>query len=108
MAISNNKLDLINKCVNTPLFCFISGIANVKYQSIDHFSFIPYFILVLSGMFVGQIAYSKNRRNFNLSILDKKYKKNNVLKLLAYIGQKSLTIYIIHWAILYYLIRITS
>ena len=88
-----------------PFFCFITGIENVKYQSIDHFALIPFFTIVLCGMLLGNNLYDNNTRQFELGSLEK-YVDSNLAKLLAYIGQNSLYIYIAHWIVLYQIVKI--
>jgi len=94
-----------SKCYDIPLFCFISGIGNLQYQSIDHFPFIQFFIKVLLGMFIGDNLYDNQNRTMDLSLLDTYFKKSIVLKSIAYLGKHSLSIYIIHWIILYSYIK---
>ena len=100
--INNNPTLLYNKCLNTPLICFITGFANINYNSIDHFNFIPFFSIVLAGMFIGQHIYTNGNRQIDLSELDKltESKKNKTLNTLSYISKNTIPIYVIHWIIL--------
>ncbi len=97
-----------SKCYDIPLFCFISGIGNVKYQSIDHFPFIQFFLKVLAGMFIGENLYGIQNRTIDLSQFDTYFKKSTLLKPIAYLGKHSLSIYIIHWIILYSYVKLTE
>lgn len=47
--------NFMNLCSKNPLMCFISGIMNTKYNSLDHFSLIPYLGVFLLG---GGIAFT--------------------------------------------------
>lgn len=107
--ITNNTSLLYTKCLATPLFCFITGFANINYSSIDHFNFIPFFSIVLAGMFIGQQIYTNGYRQINLSNLDKlsESKKNNTLNTLSYISKNSIPIYVIHWTILIAIVLIS-
>ena len=97
-----------SKCYDIPLFCFISGIGNVHYQSIDHFPFIHFFTKVLLGMFIGENLYSIKDRNIDLVQFDTYFKKSTILKSIAYLGKHSLSIYIIHWILLYSYVKLTE
>lgn len=97
-----------SKCYDIPLFCFISGIGNVNYQSIDHFPFIQFFTKVLLGMFIGENLYSIKDRNIDLVQFDTYFKKSVILKSIAYLGKHSLSIYIIHWILLYSYVKLTE
>ena len=63
MALISISTFLINNpvmnslCNTSPLFCFIMGLNTLNYKSIDHFSIIPYFFIVLFGIFVGNKYY---------------------------------------------------
>lgn len=97
-----------SKCYDIPLICFISGIGNVKYQSIDHFPFIQFFMKVLVGMFIGENIYNINIRDQDSSKLNNFLETNFLLKIIRFFGKNSLYIYIIHWIILYSYIKITE
>lgn len=89
-----------NKCHNAPFLCFISGAANIKYSSLDHFSIIPYFALVCLGIFVGHSVYKDGERNFNLNTTSAE--ENIIGKGVAIIGKHSFKIYFLHYIILYF------
>lgn len=96
--IIDNHLDkLFSICKDNIFGCFILG-ANFKYSSIDHFSFIPNFITILLGILFGQIFYKNDNNNKFKNI------KNKPLEL---IGKESLRIYMLHWVILYLIIKNT-
>jgi len=102
--IVNHKSEFVEVCQNNKQICFILGIFNY-YSSIDHFSFIPFFLTVLFGMGFGQLIYSKDgKRNINIKQLDRAYKKSPLLKSLGYVGKQSLNIYLVHFIVIYYLL----
>ena len=97
--VENNKEKLSYLCVNTKNLCFNLGLFNY-FNSIDHFSFIPFFIYVLLGIKTGQIVYPK--------LVSPLYIKDTVVsKGLSYIGKHSLNIYLVHWIIIYILLVLT-
>ena len=102
-----NNSKYYTQCMETPIFCFITGIKNVKYNSIDHFAIIPFFTIVLCGMYVGSNLYDNNKRNFNIGKLQKII-DSNLGQLLSLIGKYSLYIYIVHWVILYQIVKMIN
>jgi len=102
-------------CSNNPFFCFVSGILNIKYNSIDHFSIIPFLGVFSLGIVFAHILYKIKDGNKNiekndnntpkltrkykfLGILDK-YKDNVIVKNICWLGQRSLEIYVIHFVL---------
>lgn len=69
-----------------------AGLMPANFDSVDYFPVFPWFGLVLLGLSVGNIMYSKNGRNFKL------YDFSNfpAVKFLCYLGKNSLLIYLIH------------
>lgn len=104
LIISNlgSQLDF-SKCHQFPMTCFISGIYNVKYNSLDHFPLIPYLFYVFIGIFIGHILYNKFKRNFDEQLLER-FKNNKLLKLIAVLGKYSFLIYIIHFPLFYFIL----
>lgn len=102
-VLKTNKYDILNKCYNSPLFCFVTGLANTQYDSIDHFSILPYFMFVLIGILLGHTYFDKGQRQIKL--LENKEPNNLATNIIKKIGQNSIAIYIIHWFIIYYLIK---
>ncbi len=94
---------LYDNCLKIPLICFVTGLYNVKYSSLDHFPLIPYLTFVFLGMFMGNLLYKKGNRNFDGEIIDK-LQENSLLKMLSFLGKRSLQIYFIHFPILYFLL----
>jgi uncharacterized membrane protein len=83
------------------------GFVPVNYTSLDYFPILPWFGVVLFGMFWAQLFYKDSKRLFVFNA-----KNNNfATKSLAYLGKKSLIIYLIHQPILFlvfYLIKLLN
>ena len=112
-------------CEKNPFMCFISGIMNLKYDSLDHFSLIPYLGYFLLGSAIAFTCYKiKNvenelsqevNYNYNyddngrkieaLGFLDK-YQDNPIVKGLAWVGKRSMMFYVVHFTILYCIFKI--
>ena len=82
------------RSIPSPL-AFISGFYNDKYLAVDHFTILPWIILICIGVFIGH-NLSTNDINTPKYLVD-----NPVSDVLKNIGKKSLEIYAVHWAILY-------
>lgn len=96
--INNYHNQIYQVCRNNLFGCFILG-ANYKYSAIDHFALIPNMITLLSGIGFGQTFYQKDS-----NLISTTFEKVN-FKLLNYLGRESLKIYMIHWVILYILLK---
>jgi len=109
-------------CGRNPFMCFISGIMNLKYDSLDHFSLIPYLGYFLLGSAIAFTCYKiknveneYNDENYDsddngrkikvLGLLDK-YQDNPIVKGFAWIGKRSMMFYIVHFTILYCIFKI--
>lgn len=114
-------------CEKNPFMCFISGIMNLKYDSLDHFSLIPYLGYFLLGSAIAftcykiknvenDLSHESNNNNYNdnndtgrkiegLGFLDK-YQDNPIVKGLAWIGKRSMLFYVVHFTILYCIFKI--
>lgn len=92
-------------CNNAPIFCFVSGIYNVRFSSLDHFSIIPFLGLVSFGIFIGNMIYSRGRRKFLSRERSKKmdtfFEENTLAKNLALFGKYSFEIYFVHFVVFY-------
>lgn len=95
-------------CHNTPILCFITGVFNVKFSSLDHFSLIPYLGLITFGIFVGGMLYTDNDRKF---IKKKKNNKefdesqdNNLVNNVSLLGKHSFMVYFVHFIAFYLLL----
>lgn len=116
-------------CEKNPFMCFISGIMNLKYDSLDHFSLIPYLGYFLLGSAIAFTCYKiknvenelRQEVNYNynydgtyddngrkieaLGFLDK-YQDNPIVKGLAWVGKRSMMFYVVHFTILYCIFKI--
>jgi uncharacterized membrane protein len=124
-SFKNKFLDV---CEKNPAACFIGGIMNLKYNSLDHFGLIPYLGYFLLGSAIAFTCYKiKNvenelddlnqHDNINensdengrkvgiLGILDN-YSHNPIIKGLAWVGRRSMMWYIVHFTILYCIFKI--
>ena len=91
-------------CWKFPMLCFISGIKNIKYSSLDHFSIIPYFSIICLGILIGNLIYNKGKER-NVSILNKMdNNKNIIIRSFAVLGKYSLQIYFVHILIIYFIL----
>jgi len=73
------------------------GFVPVGYQAVDYFPLIPWFGLVLVGVFLGRTLYAGNRRRLPLADLSAFLP----VKGLQWLGQRSLPIYLLHQIVLY-------
>lgn len=76
---------------------FISGFYNRKYSSIDHFSLIPWIILISTGILLGHHLKENPIHLPDVMI------NNQVSNMLKITGKYSLEIYAIHWIVLYFI-----
>ena len=103
----SNRIKLYSSvaCKNAPLFCFISGIYNVKFSSLDHFSIIPFYGLVTFGIFVGNMLYNSSNRKFlnnkKSREFDENFENDNLAKNMSLLGKYSFEIYFVHFVVFY-------
>ncbi|MEM0360323.1 MAG: heparan-alpha-glucosaminide N-acetyltransferase [Candidatus Diapherotrites archaeon] len=64
------------------------------FYSLDYYPLLPWFGIVLFGIFVGKEAYPSGKRNFKKSIEPKP------LRFLSFLGRHSLAIYLLHQPII--------
>ena len=67
-----------------------------SFYSLDYFPILPWFGLVLIGIFVGNRYYMGSKRRFKL----KDFSKNKCVKHLSFMGKHSLIIYFLHQPVL--------
>jgi uncharacterized membrane protein len=72
------------------------GLMPKNFFTIDYYPLLPWYGIILIGIFVGNIIYPKNKCLFNIS----DFSNNKIIKGLSYIGKHSLLIYLIHQPIL--------
>jgi|TARA_Y100000310_G_C20682853_1_gene817077 uncharacterized membrane protein len=72
------------------------GFMPIKFDSVDYFSILPWFGVVLVGIAFGNLLYSGYKRQFSLPDLS----KNPIVKVFSFLGRHSLLIYLLHQPIL--------
>ncbi len=80
------------------------GFMPAGYQSVDYFPLIPWFGLVLIGLFLGRTLYVDNHRRLPLPDLSRFLP----VKALQWLGQRSLPIYLLHQIVLYALFVVAT
>lgn len=68
------------------------GIKPYGFYTLDYFPLIPWFGVVLIGVFTGNTLYHDNKRTFRICDC----KESRVIKFLSFMGKKSLLIYLLH------------
>lgn len=103
LSVTKIKYKFLNFCSKSPLFCFIMGIFNVKYNSMDHFSIIPYLGYFSLGIGLAYVLYNVKQKSRKFSFLGfiEKYKNNKIIKMISWLGKNSLSIYTIHFLALW-------
>jgi uncharacterized membrane protein len=102
---------LRSSCQNLPLVCFITGLFNVKYTSLDYFPLIPFFALITLGIFIGDSLYTTEngtvkRKYLNTSETENfdNVSKNYIVEKISCIGANSFKIYFIHFILFYFIL----
>ena len=75
---------------------FWLGLIPSDFYSVDYFPLLPWFGVVLIGIFIGNSLYPEHRRIFNL----KDFSTFAPVSLLCFLGQHSLIIYLVHQPII--------
>ncbi|MCL2142541.1 MAG: DUF1624 domain-containing protein [Methanimicrococcus sp.] len=84
--------------IQGPLYLAFLGIHPGQFYTLDYEPLFPWFGVVLIGVALGFWLYPKGKRRFALPL--KMQNVPNMLKPLAYLGQHSLIIYLIHQPII--------
>ena len=131
LKIPSFKNKFTNICQKNPFTCFISGIMNLKYNSLDHFGIIPHLGYFLLGSAIAFTCYKiktvkeemanisetelalpvdnkdihSSRKYAIFGFLDE-HKDNPLIKGISWIGRRSLMFYIVHFIILYCIFKI--
>jgi uncharacterized membrane protein len=68
------------------------GVVPSSFSTLDYYPLLPWFGVVLIGVFIGNIVYKNNTRAFQL----KDHSQNIVVRGLCFLGRYSLIIYLLH------------
>jgi len=68
------------------------GVKPAHFYTVDYFPLLPWFGIVLIGLFFGNLLYPDHSRKFQLSNLS----SFSVIKIFCFLGKHSLLIYLIH------------
>ena len=85
-----------NFIVSYPWLVFL-GLMFENFYTLDYFPLLPWFGVVLLGIYFGKLLYPKGKRRFNFDL------KN---KYLSFLGRHSLMIYLLHQPILVLIINL--
>ncbi|MBN2603931.1 MAG: DUF1624 domain-containing protein [Candidatus Thermoplasmatota archaeon] len=72
------------------------GLRSDQFYTLDYFPLLPWFGVVLIGIFLGNLFYPEGKRRFNI----RNYSKSNFIHIIELIGRKSLIIYLLHQPII--------
>lgn len=78
------------------------GLKPVGFYSVDYFPILPYFGIILMGLFIGKKLYVNYERKFSLGNLSEHY----FIKPFNFLGKNSLFIYLIHQPIIIFFLFI--
>ncbi|MDD5162634.1 MAG: heparan-alpha-glucosaminide N-acetyltransferase [Candidatus ainarchaeum sp.] len=95
MALFLSGLFLQNFSFNFPWLLWL-GFKPEQFATFDYFPLLPWFGLVLIGLFAGNLLYPKAKRAFRIPELGKKL----FARELCWLGKHSLAIYLLHQPIL--------
>jgi uncharacterized membrane protein len=91
--LSGQFIQSIN--VDYPWFLWL-GLTPSGFYSLDYFPIVPWFGVVLMGVAVGDLFYRGYHRKIPLPDLD----DSSFLRMLSFLGQNSLAIYLVHQPVL--------
>ena len=77
-------------------YLFWLGFEPRSFFSFDYFPILPWYGVVLIGIFLGNLIYPQGKREFNMPDVS----NNIITRLLSFLGKHSLKIYIIHQPII--------
>ncbi len=89
--------------VNSLWFLWL-GLTPQNFFYIDYEPLIPWFGVVLLGIFAGNVLYSNGLRSFSVPSIE----KLNIIKSFSFLGRNSLLIYLIHQPVLILILKILS
>ncbi len=82
-----------------PWFLWL-GLVPKNFYTFDYFPLLPWFGVVLLGLFAGNALYPNAKRKFNMP----DFSKNKVIQFFCFLGRDSLLIYFLHQPLLVALI----
>jgi len=74
------------------------------FCTLDYFPLLPWFGVVLIGLFFGNLLYKNNRRIFKIADLSKNY----LIIFFSFLGRHSLFVYLVHQPALILMIRLAA
>ncbi len=89
--------------IQTPWLLWL-GLKPIGFQTLDYFPLLPWFGLVLLGIFAGNILYPDGKRSFVLSDAS----PNPLIALFSFLGRYSLVIYFLHFPILVAIVELLA
>jgi uncharacterized membrane protein len=72
------------------------GFIPKNFFTFDYFPILPWFGVTLLGLFFGNLLYENGKRKFKIKDLT----NSSLVKILSFLGRKSLTIYLLHQPLL--------
>jgi uncharacterized membrane protein len=99
-AITGAGIYLSNFTFSFPWLLWI-GFLPSSFYSVDYFPLMPWFGIILLGIFTGNLIYPKGKRNFKIWKLN-----NSMINFLAFLGRNSLKIYLTHQPVIIGLLAI--
>ncbi len=80
--------------MNSPWLLWL-GLMPQGFRSIDYFPVLPWFGVVLAGIFTGNLLYRDYKRRFSIPEIS-----NHTSRLFCFLGRHSLVIYLLHQPVL--------
>ena len=78
------------------------GFVPSGFYTLDYFPLLPWFGVVLIGIFIGNAVYEDNKRKFKLKDLS----QNIAIRFMCFLGRHSLVVYLLHQLIIIAIIRL--
>ncbi|MFO7991110.1 MAG: heparan-alpha-glucosaminide N-acetyltransferase [Thermoplasmata archaeon] len=94
--IKNIKLE-------SPWFLWL-GLKPVGFYTVDYFPLLPWFGVILFGIYFGNLLYPNGKRTFDLPMWDDKIS----IKFISFLGKHSLILYIFHQPVIISLMLLSS
>lgn len=105
-TLKENISNFLNNHSIHPFFGFMTGLGRVSYYSMDYFPFVPWLVLIATGLILGNTIYKNYSRHFNIHKKLEHFLDNNKFsKIIRLFGKYSFFIYLIHIPILYFILK---